>query len=74
MVIASGRYGINKAGVEEKSPLIESVAHEEEVEVIDLHRTFADKDALLPDLVHPNTEGAGVIARTVLPFVRSVSQ
>jgi len=46
-------------------PLIQQVAKEENVPVIDLHAALAGKDACFPDLIHPNEEGAALIARAV---------
>lgn len=46
-------------------PMIEDIASSKEVEVIDLYTPFETKAALLPDAVHPNKEGAGLIAEQV---------
>lgn len=69
IVAADGRFGINEAGVKAECPLIAMVAQREQVDVIDLHAAFAGRDALLPDFVHPNNEGAQLIGRTILPAV-----
>jgi len=61
-----GNYGINEAGVLEEIPLLDTVAAAEKVAgVIDIHAALKDHPELLPDRVHPNNQGATVMARTV---------
>ncbi|MET3115257.1 lysophospholipase L1-like esterase/pimeloyl-ACP methyl ester carboxylesterase [Pedobacter sp. CG_S7] len=43
-------------------PFTQEIAYEENLELIDLHRLFLDKENLLQDKVHPNEIGAKVIA------------
>lgn len=43
-------------------PMIREIAYEEGLELLDLHSLFLDKEGLLPDKIHPNAEGARVIA------------
>ena len=64
-VIGPGNYGINEAGVDEEIPMIDTVAQEKHVEVIDTHGVLAGHDELLPDRVHPNATGDTLIAKTV---------
>ena len=64
-VPGKGNYGINEAGVLEQIPLIEALAKETGVGLIDQHAATKDKDELFPDKVHPNAAGAGVLAATV---------
>jgi len=45
-------------------PIIESIAREKGLPLIDIHSVLVD-DSLFNDGVHPNVEGAGIIARTV---------
>jgi len=47
------------------NPRIQQVAFENEVEVIDMHCLFVDKEAITPDKIHPNKEGATIMAQTV---------
>jgi lysophospholipase L1-like esterase/pimeloyl-ACP methyl ester carboxylesterase len=65
VVIGGGRYDITASVVDEELPLIDAIANEAKVELIDQHATLAAHDALIPDQVHPNTEGAGLLARKV---------
>lgn len=60
-----GNFGINEAGVLQEIPLIDRLAREEGVSVIDIHAALAPHPELLPDRVHPNTDGAAIIARIV---------
>ena len=54
-------------------PKIKAVAKESKVGVIDLNSIFADRSALLPDGVHPNSEGAELMARTVYESLQKQS-
>lgn len=42
---------------------LDRVVRQTGVKTLDLHRPFADRPELFPDHIHPNAEGAGVIAR-----------
>ena len=42
---------------------IDALAKEMKLGVIDMHAALADKPQMLPDRVHPNTEGAGEMAK-----------
>jgi lysophospholipase L1-like esterase len=63
LVPGAGNYGINEAGVLEQIPMIDALAKETGSGVIDMHDIFKGKDALLPDRVHPNTDGATELAK-----------
>lgn len=60
-----GNFGINEAGVLQEIPLIDRLAREEGVSVIDIHAALAPHPEMLPDHVHPNTDGAAIMAQTV---------
>jgi lysophospholipase L1-like esterase/pimeloyl-ACP methyl ester carboxylesterase len=47
------------------NPLIQQVAYTEHVEVIDMHSPFINKEAIMPDKIHPDKEGAGIMAKNV---------
>ena len=63
-VPGEGKYGITDAVVQEEIPVIDAVAKEENVGVIDMHGALVGKGELLPDNVHPNAGGANVLAKT----------
>jgi len=65
LVPGTGNFGINEAGVKEQIPMIDAIAKETGSGVIDIHGAFAGKDAMFPDKVHPNTEGATELAKAV---------
>lgn len=60
-----GNFGINEANLQVELPAIDRVAKKFGAEVIDIHEALRRKPELLPDRVHPNTEGAAVMAQTV---------
>ena len=64
----SGRWGINDKTIrDEMIPMIHTVADETGVSVIDLRSALAGKADLFPDTVHPNTEGARLMAAEIFP-------
>jgi len=59
-----GNFGINEAAVKEQIKRVNALAGEMKLGIIDMHAALADKPQFLPDRVHPNTEGAGEMAKT----------
>ncbi|MES2279405.1 MAG: GDSL-type esterase/lipase family protein [Bacteroidota bacterium] len=51
--------------IKQVNPHIQKVAYADGVEVLDLHALFTDKEALMADKIHPDKEGAGMMAKTV---------
>jgi len=64
-IAQNGNFGINEPNIKDEIPMIDAVARATLARVIDVHAALAGKDALIPDKVHPNTEGAGEIAKAV---------
>ena len=60
----AGNYGINEPAILEELPMIQKIADEEDVGVIKMHEALVGKDSLFPDRVHPNVEGATIMAKT----------
>lgn len=58
-----GNFGINEAGVKEEIKRINTLAAEMKLGLIDMHAALDKTPELLPDRVHPNTEGAGEMAK-----------
>lgn len=54
--------GINEAAVAEQRVIIDELAEEMGVGVIDMHAALVNFPRLLPDKVHPNAKGAGKLA------------
>lgn len=59
-----GNFGINGKNLKAWIKRIDKLAKEMDLGVIDMHEALEDKPELLPDRVHPNTAGAGVMAAT----------
>jgi lysophospholipase L1-like esterase len=60
------RWGINeKALTEAVIPAILSVAEAKRLPVIDLHSALNNRPTLFPDRIHPNAQGAALIAQTI---------
>jgi len=65
-VVDKGNFGIRNEIVKpEIIPLIKQVAEQTGSRVIDLYAPFEGRETLIPDKVHPNAEGAALIAKTV---------
>jgi lysophospholipase L1-like esterase/dienelactone hydrolase len=47
----------------EVSPRLQKAAFEENVEVVDMHTLFVDRPDLVPDQIHPEEEGSGLMAK-----------
>lgn len=62
-VVAAGLGGINEAALQEQMPVLERIAAEPETGVIDMHAALEGKPQLLPDNVHPSTDGAAEMAK-----------
>jgi len=61
-----GQWGIRDSIIKgEVIGLVKQVAQDSQADVIDLYTALRDKTQLFPDTVHPNTEGAGLIAGAV---------
>lgn len=60
-----GRAGITESTVLEQIPIIRNVAKDTKASLIDVHGVLLKRDKLFPDNLHPNTEGATVLAKTV---------
>lgn len=60
-----GNWGINEPDTKTQIPVIEKLAKELNAGVIDVHAALEGHDDLIPDKVHPNTEGATLIAAAV---------
>ncbi len=64
-IAKDGNWGINDPDTKAQMPVIEKVAKTLNVGVINVHAALEGKDELIPDKVHPNTEGAKLIAGAV---------
>jgi len=60
------RWGISDKTIKnEVLPLVEQAAKQTKIKVIDLYAALSGKPALFPDKIHPNAEGAKLIAEAV---------
>jgi lysophospholipase L1-like esterase len=53
-------------------PLIDQISREKSAPVIDLYTALQDSGKLFPDGIHPNAEGAGLMAQAIAPFLLGV--
>lgn len=64
-------WGITEEIVKgEVIPLVKKVAKAEKVEMIDLYQALLGYSAMIPDGVHPDAEGARIIAETVYKTIK----
>lgn len=60
------RWGINQATLKDEIiPALERVAEEYQLPVIDLYDALSEHPEMFPDKIHPNVEGARVMAEVV---------
>jgi len=60
------RWGIRDSVIKgEVIPILKQVAKETGAGVIDLYTPLSNKPKLFPDKIHPNAEGAGVMAKVI---------
>ncbi|MGC4031054.1 MAG: GDSL-type esterase/lipase family protein [Tepidisphaeraceae bacterium] len=64
-VVGKGVYGIREQPVLEQQAILAKVAKATGGTVIDLHAVLANRPKLIPDTVHPNAEGAALMADAV---------
>jgi len=62
-VPGQGNYGINEENIQKEIPRVDALARELGCGVIDMHAALAKFPEMLPDRVHPNTAGAGEMAK-----------
>lgn len=61
-----GNFGIRDQVIhEEIIPLLDEAAKAKDAKVIDLYKALSDHAKLFPDKVHPNAEGAKLMAETI---------
>jgi lysophospholipase L1-like esterase len=69
--VAKDNYGIvGKTVKDEVTPVIETIAKEDKLPLIDTYTPLAGKPELLPDGVHPSAVGCEVIAKAVCAAIR----
>jgi lysophospholipase L1-like esterase len=57
---------------DEIRPLVDQISEEKNVQIIDLYSALLSHGRLFPDGIHPNAEGAGVMAQTIVPYLVGV--
>ena len=62
-VPGQGNYGINEENIQKEIPRVDALAKELGCGVIDMHAALEKFPEMLPDRVHPNTAGAGEMAK-----------
>lgn len=62
-VIGAGNWGINEPNVQALIPVIDKLATEMKLSVIDMHAALAGHPEFIPDRVHPNAGGASAMAK-----------
>lgn len=73
--VVKDRWDISEEIVEgEMQTLIEEIAAENDAILIDLFTLFEDKEHLIHDNIHPNAEGAGLIAKAVSEYLSEYSK
>lgn len=65
------RYGINEVVLQKEIfPIMNKVAKRLKCKIIDLYTPLSDKESLFPDKIHPNIEGAKIMAEIVAKNIK----
>lgn len=64
-IAKDGNWGINERATLAQIPVVTRLSKELKLGLIDVHGALKGRDDLIPDKVHPNTEGAKVITEAV---------
>ena len=59
----TGEYGINETTLEKEFPIIDQAVKNLRLQFIDMHAALAAHPEDFPDHVHPNAEGAALMAK-----------
>ena len=62
-VAGKGNYGINEPVIQMEIPIVERIAASMQARVIDMHAALLNHPEDLPDTVHPNKDGAALMAK-----------
>jgi len=66
-----GKYGIRDEVIHKQIiPIIDRVAKEQQCKIIDLYAALTGHGDLFPDTVHPNAEGAKLMAKSVYDAIQ----
>lgn len=65
------KWGINDSIIStDVIPMVKEVAKQRKLQIINLNKALSNHAELFPDLIHPNAEGAGLIAKEVASVLR----
>lgn len=68
-----GNFGINEENVQAEIKLLDPLIAKLKTGMIDMHAALAEKPEMLPDRVHPNTAGAGEMAKAAFQVLTGKS-
>lgn len=64
------KHPIKEENLAKIRKLVDEVASEKKLSVIDTYNLFVDKEALIPDKIHPNNKGARLLAEEVCKTIQ----
>jgi len=73
-VPGKGNFGINDANLQVVIQHVDKLAKEKNLPVIDMHAALKDHPEFLPDRVHPNTEGAALMAKAAAEALQPLAK
>jgi lysophospholipase L1-like esterase len=72
-VPGKGNFGINDANLQVVIQQVNKLAKDKNLRIIDMHQALKDHPEMLPDRVHPNTDGAALMAKAASEAVLSIA-
>lgn len=73
-VPGAGNFGINDANLQVVIQHVDQLAKEKNLPIIDMHAALKDHPEFLPDRVHPNTEGAALMAKAASEALKPLAK
>lgn len=71
-VPGKGNFGINDKNLQVVIQQVDKLAKDKNLRIIDMHQALKDHPEMLPDRVHPNTDGAGLMAKAASEAVLAI--
>lgn len=73
-VPGKGNFGINDKNLQAVIQQVDQLAKNKSLRIIDMHQALKDHPEMLPDRVHPNTDGAGLMAKAARQAVLAIAE
>ncbi|MFY7818427.1 MAG: GDSL-type esterase/lipase family protein [Akkermansiaceae bacterium] len=73
-VPGKGNFGINDNNLQVVIQQVDKLAKDKNLRIIDMHQALKDHPEMLPDRVHPNAAGAGLMAKAASEAILAIEK